>query len=390
MFIKSTKVLLLFSLLLALSSCNTNLNPSNWFGNDEGEQPAELVEIQPEVELRRQWSIRVGNGQGENYSLLKPEVDGDRIFIASQDGNVVAADVATGDDIWSVRLRESVTGGVGAARGIVMLGTEDAEVIVLSQEDGELLWRTRVSSEVLSAPRTNGDVVVLQTVDDKLVALDFTTGEQRWIYETTLPALTLRGTSRPVIANDVVIAGFSNGTMIAVAADDGIWRWEERVAVPQGRYDIERVIDVDGELLLTGNVVLAASYQGNLMGFDVQSGSRVWGIQGSSYHGLAQGFGNLYLCDERSHVIAIRNNTDTEVWRNESLDLREVTAPTAFGNYVAVADYEGYVHLLSQVDGSIVGRIQTDDEGVRAGLVVADSRLLVYGNSGNLTALAIQ
>ena len=155
--------------------------------------PAELVDIQAEVELRRQWSMRVGNGQGDNYNLLKPEVDGDRIFIASQNGNVVAADVASGDEIWSVRLREPVTGGVGADRDIVMLGTENAEVVALSQADGNELWRTQVSSEILAAPRTNGDVVVLQTIDDKLVALDYETGEQRWIYETTLPALTLAG-----------------------------------------------------------------------------------------------------------------------------------------------------------------------------------------------------
>ena len=77
--------------------------------------------------------------------------------------------------------------------------------------------------------------------------------------------------------------------MVAVSAEDGVWRWEERVAVPQGRYDIDRVIDVDGELLLDGNVVLAASYQGNLMGFDVQSGRIVWGIEGSSYQGTGPG-----------------------------------------------------------------------------------------------------
>ena len=96
------------------------------------------------------------------------------------------------------------------------------------------------------------------------------------------------------------------------------------------------------------------------------------------------------MCDERSHVVAIRNNSDTEVWRNESLDLRELTAPTPFNNYVAVADFEGYVHLLSQVDGRIVGRIQTDGEGVRARLITANNLLFAYGNSGRLSALAIQ
>jgi outer membrane protein assembly factor BamB len=379
----------LVTLVLSLSSCEF-LNPVNWFSDDETEQPAELVDIEEEVRFSRRWSINIGNGQGDKYSLLTPAIDSGVLYVASEDGNVVAVDAGTGNIRWRNRTRQTITGGVGASNGVVMFGTQDAEVFVLSQTDGEILWSAPVSSEVLSAPQTDGDVVVLQTVDDKLIALDADDGDQRWIYETTLPVLTLRGTSKPVFSNGAVIAGFSNGTMVAVSADDGIWRWEERVAVPQGRYDIDRVIDVDGDLLLDDNVVLATSYQGNLMGLDVQTGRIVWGVEGSSYHGLAQGFGNVYVCNERGHIIAIRSNSDSEVWRNESLDLRSVTAPTPFGNYLAVADFEGYVHLLSQIDGRIVGRYRADNDGVRARMLASNNTLYTYGNSGRLSALAIQ
>jgi outer membrane protein assembly factor BamB len=376
-------------LLLLLAGCSY-LNPMNWFSDDEGEQPAELMEFSEEAELDRLWSVNVGNGQGGKYNELEPALDGNRIYAASEDGDVLAIDIADGDVLWRVRTREVITGGVGAGDGMVLVGTQNAEVIAFDQADGSELWRAPVTSEVLSPPQINGGVVALQTVDDKLIALDAASGEQRWIYEANLPVLTLRGTSRPVFVGPLVIAGFSNGTLIAVNADDGIWRWEERVAVPQGRYDIDRVIDVDGDLLVTQNVVLATSYQGNVMGFDVQSGRIVWGIEGSSYHGLAEGFGNLYICNDRGHIIAIRNNTDDEVWRNENLDLREVTAPTAFSNYIAVADFEGYVHLLSQIDGRIVGRTQVDGDGVRARLIANANTLYAFGNSGRLTALAIQ
>jgi len=374
---------------LMLTGCS-NLNPMNWFSSDESEQPAELQDIEQEVNMRQRWSVNVGNGQGDKYILLTPAIDGDVIYAASENGDVLAIDSDSGDVIWRNRTREVITGGVGAANGMVMFGTHDAEVFVLSQDDGSVLWQSSVSSEVLSAPQTNGDIVVLQTVDDKLIALEVSSGEQRWIYEATLPVLTLRGTSKPVFSSGAVIAGFSNGTMVAVSADDGIWRWEERVAVPQGRYDIERVIDVDGDLLVSNNIVLATSYQGNLMGFDIESGRIVWGMEGSSYHGLALGFGNLYFCNDQGHIIAIRNNTDDEIWRNESLDGRKVTAPTPFGNYIAVADFEGYVHLLSQVDGRIVGRIRVDRDGVRSRMVVSNNILYAYGNSGRLTALVIQ
>ena len=369
-----------------------NLNPTTWFADEEVNPPVELQNIDEEVELRRIWSASSGNGQGSDYFELTPAIDGERIFAASEDGNIYGLELDSGDVIWRTRLDdETVTGGVGAGRGLVLVGTANAEVIAFNQFTGEELWRGAVTSEVLSPPQTNGDVVVAQTVDGKLIALDAGDGARRWIYETTLPALTLRGTNRPVITpQGFVIAGFSNGTLVSVAADDGIWRWEERIAIPEGRYDIERVIDADGDLQLDGNRVLASSYQGNVMAFDIATGRIVWGMEASSYHGLDQGFGNIYYSSEASHVVAVRDNSNDIVWTNEDLEHRALTGPKTVGNYIVVADFEGWLHVISQIDGRIVGRMRVDNDGVRANILADGSRLYVYGNSGTLMALAIQ
>ena len=387
------KSLVLFGMLFGLSSCaNFDINPMNWFsGSEEVDVPKELVDIESEVTLVRNWSRDIGNGQGDKFTMLAPAVDGGVVYAASENGVVVATTADQGDEVWRARLESTITGGVGAGRGLVLLGTLDAEVVALDQFDGTEKWRVPVTSEVLSAPQTNGDVVVAQTVDDKLIALDFDDGSRRWIYEATLPALTLRGSGKPVFTpTGSVIAGFSNGTLVSVASENGVWRWEERVAVPEGQYDIDRVIDVDGDLLLDGQRVLASSYQGNLMALDVASGRIVWGYEASSYQGLALGFGNLYYCDDEGHIVAIRNNSENVVWTNEELEFRQLTAPVTIGNYLAVADFEGYVHLLSQIDGRIVGRIRVDNEGVRANLVVSDGKLFAYGNSGRLIAFTPQ
>lgn len=383
--------------ILLLTSCSSlpsfdfGWNPLTWFSDDVVNPPKELVAIEREATLRRDWSVNVGNGQGKNYTEITPEIDGDAIFAASEDGDVVSVQRQTGDVLWRTRLETPITGGVGASEGLVMVGTESAEVIVLAQDSGEIIWRQSVSSEVLSAPLSNGDVVVAQTVDGKLVALDHQSGEQRWIYETNLPALTLRGTSRPVFTGSgTVVAGFSNGTLVSVATENGVFRWEERVAIPEGRYDIDRVIDVDGDLVLDGSRILASSYQGNLMAFDVATGRIVWGREASSYHGLTKGFGNLYYSDDKGHVVAVRDNSEDLVWENEDLEYREISAPTAVGNYVAVGDFEGYVHLISQIDGRIVGRTEIDGDGIRANMLAQDGKLYVYGNSGRLVAMSIQ
>ena len=392
LWLKRIRVSILCLMLSVVTGCGFSDWVRNPFGDDEDPRaPAELLDVVSETTINRNWRINVGNGQGDNYKKLTPVVDGGFVFAASDDGEIIAVNTINGDLMWQTEVENSITGGVGAGDGIVMIGTEAAELIVFNQSNGEEVWRASVSSEILSQPKTNGDIVVAQTVDGKLIALNREDGMQRWTYETTLPALTLRGTSSPILTSEgTVVAGFSNGILVSVAAEDGVYVWEERVAVPDGQYDIERVIDVDGELLVDGSRILAASYQGNLMAFDIASGQIVWGMEASSYHGMDQGFGNIYYSDDKSHLIALRNNSSEVVWQNEELQYRDLTAPKAISNYVAIADYEGYLHLVSQIDGRIVGRTRIDNDGIRSNLIDDDGKLIVYGNSGSLVSLTIE
>ena len=392
LWLKRTRISILCLMLSVVTGCGFSDWVRNPFGDDEDPRaPAELLDVVSETTINRNWRINVGNGQGDNYKKLTPVVDGGFVFAASDDGEIIAVNTINGDLMWQTEVENSITGGVGAGDGIVMIGTEAAELIVFNQSNGEEVWRASVSSEILSQPKTNGDIVVTQTVDGKLIALNREDGMQRWTYETTLPALTLRGTSSPILTSEgTVVAGFSNGILVSVAAEDGVYVWEERVAVPDGQYDIERVIDVDGELLVDGSRILAASYQGNLMAFDIASGQIVWGMEASSYHGMDQGFGNIYYSDDKSHLIALRNNSSDVVWQNEELQYRDLTAPKTISNYVAIADYEGYLHLVSQIDGRIVGRTRIDNDGIRSNLIDDDGKLIVYGNSGSLVSLTIE
>jgi outer membrane protein assembly factor BamB len=320
---------------------------------------------------------------------LAPAIDGSLIFAASADGMVVALDKASGDVRWRQRTGEEITGGVGAAGGMVVFGTRDAQVIALRQTDGERLWATEVSSEVLAAPQTDGRVVAVQSVDGRLAALNASDGVQRWVYDSTVPALSLRGTSKPLISGNTVVAGFASGIVAAIDATNGLLIWEERVAVPQGRYDIDRIIDIDGDPVLSGQTVFISSFQGNLLGLDLASGRIVWGMPGSSYNSLALGLGNIYWVNNFSHVLAVQNNTERTVWENEDLRLRRVNSPVTINNYVAVADFEGYLHLMSQIDGRIISRVRVDRSGVRANILSEVDTLYVYGNSGRLVALRL-
>ncbi|MEH6498718.1 MAG: outer membrane protein assembly factor BamB [Pseudoalteromonas distincta] len=352
--------------------------------------PAELEKFDAEQTFERSWKRNVGAGQGKLFTQLSPVLDGLTLYAADVRGRILSMDRDTGEVNWQVKLDEPLSGAVGAGGGRVMVGTMNGEVIVLAEEDGAELWRAQVSSEVLAPPQTNGDVVVVQTQDDKLTALDIGTGEQRWIYESSLPVLTVRGHSTPVASLRRVYAGLASGRVVALAADTGLPLWDQRVAQPQGRSELERMVDIDGDLLLEDDTLYVVSFQGVMAALNAETGTPLWQYPASSHVGLAAGFGSLYVSHADGRVEAVDRNRAEPLWTNEDLLRRNLTAPVAFSSFVAVADFEGYVHLLAQTDGRLVARIRVDRKGVRATPIAIGDTLYVYGNSGDLVALKLQ
>ncbi len=352
--------------------------------------PAELTDFKEEVVLQKQWSRSIGDGQGKNYSMLVPAVEGENIFAADVTGIVMSLDRTTGDVIWKKDLELPVSGAVGVGSGLVMVGTLKGAVIVLDAATGEEKWRARVTSEVLAPPATNGDVVVVQTQDDRVFGFDAATGNQRWIYESTPAVLTLRGTGAPIVTSHLALAGLSTGKVIALNTSNGVPIWEQRVAIPQGRSELDRVVDIDGGLLLSGSTLYVATYQGRVAGLDVESGRVLWQRDASSYAGVAQGFGSVYVSLASGTVEGVDERSSTALWSNDALARRQLGAPEVFSSYVAVGDMEGYLHLLSQVDGRFVGREKIDGDGLRARPLVVGDTIYVFGNSGKLEALKIK
>jgi outer membrane protein assembly factor BamB len=380
-----------------LLACSVLLSSCSMFDflkadRDESLEPNDLMDFTEEVQLRRLWSANIGSGQGDKFTRLKPAIAGARIFAAANNGIVTALDLETGRSLWRRRLDDVViTGGVGYGNGIVLVGSEDSEVYALNAESGAILWQAQVSSEVLSAPATNGRIVVAQSVDGKLTGLDARTGAQVWLYENTVPALSLRGNSSPLIVENFVIAAFANGSVVSVALDNGTLRWEERVAIPTGRSEINRLVDIDGDLVINdAGQLLVPTYQGFLAAVDVVTGQTRWRVEDSSDVSASFGFGNIYLVDEDDTVKAYRTSQETPIWENASLRMRKLSSPLGFSNYVAVGDFAGYVHLLAQSDGRFVGRTRVDRAGIRGRMLSQGNILYVYGNSGRLEALRVQ
>ena len=382
------KWLLTLVMLLSLAGCSTI---QGWFDSDDDDPtaPVDLVKIEQTVKIKKLWSAGVGNGQGDGLYRLQPVISGEVIYAASAEGEIRAFERARGKTLWKADLDTPLSGGVGVYEDVLLLGSSEGFVLKVDANSGEILWSTQLRGEVLSPPQGNGKVVIAQTYDGKLQGLDFQTGDILWTYDSNVPVLTIRGTSVPILRNGVVYAGFANGRVLAFDAQTGAVGWEVRVAIAQGRSEIERIVDVDGTMELAGNELYAASYQGRVVAIDAASGRKLWQQDVSSFSGVSQGFGNIYVADEDGTLTAYLRSGQGVRWTQGALGYRELSRPTPVSSYVAVADLDGIVHLISQVDGEFAGRVKVDGNGVRADMLSDGNILYVFGNGGKLAAFEI-
>ena len=375
------------ALLAALAGCGLGDRLAG--GEDHALEPAELVDFDATAEVGLRWRCRIGSGVGESFLKLRPVHAGALVFAAGGDGEVVACDTDSGERVWRSETEAPLSGGPGEGEGLVVVGTLDGEVIALDAADGALRWRAEVSSEVLAPPLAARGMVVARTADGKLFGLDARTGTRTWVYDRTMPVLTLRGTGAPAIFEDSVIAGFDGGKVVAVSLADGQLRWESAVAVPSGRSELERIVDIDADILVADETVYVVTFQGQITALDAGTGTLRWHRGMSSHAGMGLDASGLYVSDDLSHVWAFERTSGAALWRQQRLEGRGLSAPLPFQDYVVVADAEGYVHWLRRDDGQFAARIRVRD-GVLAPPVAAGGSVYILDRGGTLSALALR
>ena len=385
------RMLLLFMAATLVVACadDDNLN-----------QPTELVPFDSKYFLEVTWHTATGAGVEQQYVFLHPLILKETGVTVSRDGLLTVTSIKTGDEEYTVDLERVISAGVGGDEDVWLVASNDAHIIAVDRKSRSQRWSTRVPTEVLARPLIYRDSVIVRTIDGQIISLDITSGKIRWQFQHAIPDLTLRGNSEPVIARNRIFAGLDDGRLTAISPEDGSVVWNVQLSVPTGRSEIQRLVDIDGDAELYGRVLYASSFQGRIAAIDVDRGQFLWARDFSTHTGVTLDEKTLYSSDENGHVWALDRLNGATIWKQEKLAYRYLTRPTIVGDYIALGDFEGYVHLLSRYDGRFIARYQLgqyDDVGweYNAGIIVppiarGNDRVVVVTRGGVIYVLELR
>lgn len=348
--------------------------------------PTELTDISPSVGVTKLWSRSLGKGERRMGLRQRVAVSGGVVYAADPAGTVRAFAADSGAPRWSIELDQRLGGSPAVADGLLVIGGLDGQVFALDPETGVERWRAEVSSEVVSAAAISRGIVVVRVNDGRLFGFDAADGRRRWVFDRGLPPLTLRGNGSPLAQDGVVFVGYETGSLIALRLEDGVQLWESPVAVAEGRTDLERMVDVDGDLAFADGELFAASYRNQTMAFIAGNGRPLWNRELGSYGGVALLGDRVFASDRDGTVWSLDRRSGSAVWRQEGLAHRWLSTPAVQGRYVVVGDLEGWLHWLDSETGAFAARVRLGKEPIRARPVVEGEYLFAVDVEGSLHA----
>ncbi len=351
--------------------------------------PKPLKEFRPTAKVGTLWQVSTGSGSGRDYVHINPFVDATMVAVGG--GRLVSAwNKTNGARLWQTPIDEEVTGGVSGGEGSVFVGTGNGNAIALDSQSGKVRWIQQLSSEVLAVSPPSNGIVVFRSSDGRLSGLSTQSGEILWQQLRQSPVLSLRGAGTPILVGRMVIAGFDNGVVTAFDLQNGHALWEVTLSIPRGSSDIDRIIDVDGKIKALGEALFAASYNGQIAGINMRTGSIGWSAPYSSYAGVDADPNGLYTTSTNGDLWKLEPREGKPIWKMDDFERRQPTAPTLVGNYVVIGDKEGYLHWINTASGEMAARIRGDNAGYTTSPVLDGNVIYAFGTSGVLSAFNSQ
>ncbi|MBK7492551.1 MAG: outer membrane protein assembly factor BamB [Nitrosomonas sp.] len=346
----------------------------------------ELAALKAADRIPLKWKNKIGENEIASFYTA---YDNGAVYVADEAGKLTKYNAATGKQEWQVKSKNKFSAGVGIGEGLILIGTFKGEVLAYN-ESGHMLWQASVTSEILSPPQVQNNIVAVRTVDGRIFALDALDGKRKWIYQGATPSLTVRSTAGITLAHGAIFAGFPGGKMVAMSLFNGNIGWEVAVSQPRGVTELERMTDITSAPVINNRLVCAVAYQGRVACFAINDGAYIWSRESSSSAGLVMDNDYVYVTEDNGVVAAYDLMSGAGMWKQSRLGSKKLTRPVIIGQYIVVADDQGFVNVLRNYDGALVARSATDGSVIHNAASVLPDGFVVQTTKGGVYAFSTQ
>jgi len=326
-----------------------------------------MAPMESDYSLHKNWQVKLDAMPNRDSKGLSIDEDNQNIYVASETGYLVSLKKNntsrwTDQVQWEVKLDSPIVSGPTKDGDRIFVGTSKGQLIAVSSSTGQYLWQTQLSSEVMSRAVVADRKIFTRTVDGKLYALNAKNGNIEWVAEHQMPNLSLRGSPQVLYSDGKVFVGWESGSVQALSAKSGSLLWETRVAVPSGRTDLERMVDVQSNLVLKDGRLYVLGFHGKFASINPENGNFYFVKEVSGFRNFVVDDKAIYLVDETGTLYSFDLISGSMLWKQKAFKNRLVGDLSLANNDLLVVDGWGYLHWLNKIQGIEVARAKHSNE----------------------------
>ena len=352
----------------------------------------------------RVWSADIGLGASRKARIAAaPVVASGRVFTLDAGAQVVATSTA-GETLWSADLTAGFDRGGGQSGGGLAAGgdrlfvtTGYGEVVALEAATGAVIWRQRVDAPVSGAPATDGQAVYVSGRDGSAWAIDAADGKVLWQVAGTSGVAGYVGAAAPSVTDRAVIFPTAAGDLMAVLKIGGGTRiWQQSLAGRRLGRAFAFSPDVTGDAVIDGSVMYAGTAAGRTVAMSTSSGEPIWSAGEGALGPVAVAGGSVFLVNDEAELVRLDAATGQVIWAQpmpyftqDKIKRRKGIfahyGPVLAGGRVLVVSSDGLLRAFDPVDGSLTHTAELPG-GAATQPAVAGGTLYVVGGNGQLHA----
>ena len=361
-------------LTLALVGCSSNKVKV------EKVKPNPLPKITEITTMAPVFSQSVSSSSEKDPLRLQLDANNGVVFIVDPKGKVAAYQGK--QRLWEKNVSKlGLSAGAEAADGIVVVGNKKGQLFALDQATGEQKWTAQLSGALISPSLILNNRVITVSNDGTVFAHSTTDGQQLWAYTLPNVQFSLRGNASPVAVDDrAIVVASANAYVYVIDSLTGAPLMQRRVAISEGRSDIKKLNDIDGDPVVVGQFLVTTSYQGQVTALNLANQQVVWSEDSSSTKRPEVAGNGVFVASTDGKLTAYEITSGQKLWENDQLLNRKLSNPVMLGNNLVVGDLDGYLHIVDPSSGQLIGRSKTSGE-VRS-LRVIDNQLYVATQKG--------
>lgn len=349
-----------------------------------------------------------------------PIVADGKVFAMGAALDVSAIDAKTGAPIWTrsvmieqtepnrsltrflgiaekpVPLRDGFGGGIAYDAGRLFVTTGFGELYALNGETGEVVWRTQSAVAFSNAPTVRAGRIYVASQDSRLQAFSVEDGVLLWDHSAIDEGATIMGATSAAVNEQVVVAGFNSGEVVALSPVNGQVAWSESLTSRGTQVTpLSQLNAIVGRPVIDRDRIYVTSHGGRTAAIDLRSGERIWTTDVGSIE-TPWTLGDFVLVMSlEGELIALSREQGRVRWMTklpafedpEDRDGRiNYAGPILAGGRIILASSDGRVLSLNPSNGELVETVEID-ASVNVAPVVADGTLYLLSDDGALIAL---